>query len=410
MRTVERESSYRDIYEQILSCAPRLIYAAGLPVTMEEAPPGVHVESCVNEKAAYEMALAGAIAHKRTACLFSVDGVYDTLDPLMSSAYTGVKGGFVVVCMKEGALDVTPLGPFSKLPVLVSDGTADDLASALSFAFDLSERHEMPCLVETLPPKGPLSGAVWKAPKGSSNFVKDQDRWAAIPRFRYQLHKALNEKIEWIREEFDAYTGNVQALKGPLGIITHRACTNELPEDASRLVLGSVFPLPARLVSSFIEGREEVRIVEGDYPAIEVQVRKRDRVDGRLRRVEPADPPAAIPEGRENLFGFVVVRDRLGPASAINMAHGMARGGSKKILAVTDIDAFLHSGLPAFVNTLYNGSEYLLAIRTKGRSEELTRIFLGFGFQRFFHLASAGDLSRYGNESQLTVLFYEGEL
>src|SRR5208283_3212977 len=135
--------------------------------------------------AAFEMALAGAIVSKRTACLFSVDGVYETLDPLMSSAYTGVKGGFVVVCMKEGALDVTPLGPFSKLPVLVSDGTVEDLASALSFAFDLSERHEMPCLVETLVPKGLFPGAAWKAPRGSSAFVKNQDRWAAIPRFRY---------------------------------------------------------------------------------------------------------------------------------------------------------------------------------------------------------------------------------
>jgi TPP-dependent indolepyruvate ferredoxin oxidoreductase alpha subunit len=410
MRTLEREPAYRDIYQQILSCGPGLIYTAGLPVMMEEAPPGVHVESCVNEKAAYEMALAGAIAHKRTACLLSVDGVYETLDPLMSSAYTGVKGGFVVVCMKEGALDVTPLGPFSKLPVLVSDGTVDDLASTLSFAFDLSERHEMPCLVETLPPKGHLSRAAWKAPEGSSNFVKNQDRWAAIPRFRYQLHKALNEKIARISEEFEAYRGNVQALKGPRGVITHRACTSGLPKDASHLILGSVFPLPARLVSSFIQGREEVQIVEGDYPAIEVQVRKKERVDGRLSRIDAEACSTAVPEGREELFGFVVVRDKLGPASALNMAHGMARGGTRKILAVTDIDAFLHSGLPAFVNTLYNGSEYLLVIKTKGRSEVLARVLLGFGFERFFELASVGDLQRYENESQLTVLSYEGEL
>ncbi|HUJ69535.1 MAG TPA: hypothetical protein VLW86_08425, partial [Syntrophorhabdales bacterium] len=94
----------------------------------------------------------------------------------------------------------------------------------------------------------------------------------------------------------------------------------------------------------------------------------------------------------------------------INMAHGMARSGSERILAVTDVDAFLHSGLPAFVNTLYNGSEYLLAIRAKGRSDELARIFLGFGFRRFFPLDSAEDLPRYMNETQLTVLFYEGEL
>ena len=145
---------YRGILELMLSCGPRLVYGTGMPDKAKDASPGIHFESCVNEKAAYEMALAGAYASKRTACLFSVEGVYEALDPLMSSAYTGVKGGFVVVCVKEGALDVTPLGPFSKLPVLVSDGTPDDLAAALSFAFDVSERYEMPCLLETLPAEG----------------------------------------------------------------------------------------------------------------------------------------------------------------------------------------------------------------------------------------------------------------
>ena len=148
---------YRGILELMLSCGPRLVYGTGMPDKAKTARRGIHFESCVNEKAAYEMALAGAYASKRTACLFSVEGVYEALDPLMSSAYTGVKGGFVVVCVKEGDLDVTPLGPFSKLPVLVSDGTWDDLAAALSFAFDVSERYEMPCLLETLPPKEPFA-------------------------------------------------------------------------------------------------------------------------------------------------------------------------------------------------------------------------------------------------------------
>jgi hypothetical protein len=92
------------------------------------------------------------------------------------------------------------------------------------------------------------------------------------------------------------------------------------------------------------------------------------------------------------------------------MAHGMAKGGRKKVLALTDGDAFLHSGLPAFVNTLYNGSHYLLAIKTKGKSEEIVRILKGFGFSNFFRMSSAGDLSRYADEEQLTVLFYEGDL
>jgi TPP-dependent indolepyruvate ferredoxin oxidoreductase alpha subunit len=404
---------YGDVYDLILSFGPRLVYTAGLSEGAKKAPPGVHFESCVNEKAAYEMALAGAYAAKKTACLFSAEGVYEALDPLMSSAYTGVKGGMVVVCVKEGALDVTPLGPFSKLPVLVSDGTAGDLASALAFAFDLSARYEMPCLVETLPPKGrrrPKAAGARTAGTETSVFTKDTGRWAAIPKFRYQLHKALNAKIKRIREEFETYGGNVRAVKGARGVLTHRACTDPMPAGASVLALGSVFPLPVRLVAQFAEGMDDVRVIEGGYPAIEVQLRA-GGMDGRLRRCGAAEgatrPKAAA---RESLFGLTVVRDRLGPASSINIAHGMAKAGVKDLLALTDADAFLHSGLPAFVNVIYNGSDYLLAIKTNGREKEIAAALRGFGFDRISRLASSADIRKYRDDGRLTVLFHEGDL
>ncbi len=408
MTALEQESAYRHTYELILSCGPRLVYSADLPVMTGDALEGVYFAACVNEKAAYEMALAGAIAHKRTACLFSVEGVYEALDPLMSSAYTGVKGGFVVVCVKEGALDITPLGPFSKLPVLVSDGKGDDLPAALSFAFDLSERYEIPCVVETLPPMARRESAVGGALEGRSAFVKDQARWAAIPKFRYQLHKALNEKTERIREEFEHYSGNAWVRRGAQGVITHRACDEGMTSPGSVLALGSIFPLPTRLVSAFINEMEEVRIVEGAAPAIEVQVRESDKIDGALRKAEKGG--LAIPSGREELFGFTVVRDRLGPASAINLAHGMAKGGAKKILAITREDAFFHSGLPALVNTLYNGSAYVLVIERANKGAEIGRVLQGFGFSSFFRIREAGELAQYADAEGLTVLSYEGDL
>ncbi len=404
---------YSSLYDLMFSFGPRLVYTVGLSKGAKKAPPGVHFESCVNEKAAYEMALAGSYAAKKTACLFSVEGVYDALDPLMSSAYTGVKGGMVVVCVKESALDVTPLGPFSKLPVLVSDGTASDLASALGFAFDLSGRYEMPCLVETLPPKGrrrPKAAGTAAAGSEMSVFTKETGRWAAIPKFRYQLHKALNAKIERIREEFETYGGNVRAIKGAHGILTHLACTDAMPAGASVLALGSVFPLPLRLVGQFAQGMEDVAVIEGGYPAIEVQLRA-GGIDGRLCKSAPAGAKSggrAAPA--ERLFGLTVVRDRLGPASSINIAHGMAKAGVKGLLALTDAGAFLHSGLPAFVNTIYNGSDYLLAIKTDGREEEIGRALRGFGFDRISRLASPADIRKYRDEGRLTVLFHEGDL
>ncbi len=406
---------YQSIYELILSCRARLIYTAGKPgLEVSSAKgSGVHFEACINEKAAFEMALAGAWTAKRTACIFSAEGVYEALDPLMSSAYMGVKGGLVIAAVKEGVLDVTPLGLFSKLPVLVSDGSPKGLSSALSFAFDLSERYEIPCLVETLPPRGPLKRAnELRGPAGKATFVKNPARWAAIPKFRYELHKGLNEKIDRMRDEFETYPGNVQLLRGKKGLITHHACGEEVPgNDVSVLTLGSVFPLPQRLVSAFIDRMEEVGVVEGPYAAIGLQVKQKERIVGHLSPKGRHAGGAGASGAGEVLFGLTVVRDELGPASSLNIAHGMVKSGTEGgVLAVTDAEAFLHSGLPAFVNTLYNGSAYLLLIKTKGGAGELERLFRGFGFSRCFHVKTAGEIEDYHGEEKLTVLLYEGDL
>ena len=406
---------YRSIYELILSCRARLVYTAGA-AGLEPDPAkgqGVHFEACINEKAAFEMALAGAWTAKRAACVFSAAGVYEALDPLMSSAYMGVKGGLVIAAVKEGALDVTPLGLFSKLPVLVSDGSQDGLSSTLSFAFDLSERYEIPCLVETLPPREPFGRVEEPGPlAGVSTFVKNPARWAAIPRFRYELHKVLNEKIDRMADEFETYPGNVQLLRGKKGLITHHAAGKEvLGDDVSVLALGSVFPLPRRLVSAFIDRMEEVRVVEGPYPAIGLQVTQKERIEGRTSRKGAHAAAPGASGAREVLFGLTVVRDELGPASSLNIAHGMVKSGTeRRILAVTDAEAFLHSGLPAFVNTLYNGSAYVLLIKTKGEADELERLFGGFGFSRCFRVKTAGRIEDYRGEEKLTVLLYEGDL
>jgi TPP-dependent indolepyruvate ferredoxin oxidoreductase alpha subunit len=408
------EHMYQGMYESLLSCRPRLVYTAGKPGKEVNSAEGsvVHFEACINEKTAFEMALAGAWTAKRAACIFSATGVYEALDPLMSSAYMGVKGGLVVACVKEGGIDVTPLGLFSKLPVLVSDGSPDGLSSALSFAFDLSERYEIPCLVESLPLREPFERADEQgSPAGRSTFKKDPARWAAIPRFRYELHKALNEKIDRMREEFETYTGNVQILRGKRGLITHHAYEKEAPgEDVSVLALGSVFPLPQRLVSTFIDRMEEVRVAEGPYAAIGLQVKQKGRIEGDLS-LTPNAGGAGASKAREVLLGLTVVRDELGPASSINIAHGMARSGTEgEILAITDVEAFLHSGLPAFVNTLYNGSTYLLLIRTKGGADHLEHLFRGFGFNRCFPIKTAGEIKGYQGGGELTVLLYEGDL
>ena len=61
----------------------------------------------------------------------------------------------------------------------------------------------------------------------SAEFVKTPARWAATPKFRYELHKELNDKIEKIRTEFEGYEGNKKILKSKTGLITDRLSYRE---------------------------------------------------------------------------------------------------------------------------------------------------------------------------------------
>lgn len=115
------------------------------------------------------------------------------------------------------------------------------------------------------------------------------------------------------------------------------------------------------------------------------------------------------PKPDESIYGFDVVRDKLGPASSINMAHGICKSEpGKKILAITYEDFFLHSGLPAFVNSIYNDSRYTLLIMCNTKEEEIRKILRGFDFNNCHTIPSINEVEKFNAGSEMTVLFCKG--
>jgi TPP-dependent indolepyruvate ferredoxin oxidoreductase alpha subunit len=406
---------YDQICKTLAENGTRLVYTVNRTVAvalkkLEGDYPSLHGEISLNEKIAFELALAGAYSSKKTACVFTTEGLYEALDPLMSSAYTGVIGGFLLVCIKEIEEEITPLGPFSKLPIIVTEN-GNDFMRAVEYGYRISEKYEIPVIVQAaadgaVPGSGfQVSGAHSQCAIQKSQFTKNPSRWAATPKFRYQLHGALNEKIEKIRAEFEGYEGNIKTMKNKTGIITDRhSGLDFFDEDSSMLFLSTVHPLPSKLVNSFIDSMDEVFISEGPYPAIELQISDRSKIiSGKM------GTPGSRTKPDETMYGFDVVRDKLGPASSINMAHGIKKTeAEKRILAITFEDFFLHSGMPAFVNTLYNSSSYVLLILVKDKEEEIRRLLEGFGFRNAFHIDKYSEIERFKNAEELTVLFCKG--
>lgn len=369
----------------------------------------VHCEVSTNEKVAYESALAGAYASKRTACILSTEGLYEALDPVMSSAYTGVAGSFLIVAVQDNDEEVTPLGLFSKLPLIVTE-TESELEKALRYGYSISEEFRIPVIVQAMPAgyeRNEQAGPpVETRDRGDrSSFVKNPGRWAATPKFRYQLHGELNEKIKKISEAFETYEGNVITNRGSAtGLITDRLFRLEFyDEDASVLRLATVFPLPEKLTQGFIDGKDEILIIE-TYPAIELQIPDRSKVKPGFVNIVRGRP-----QYDEMIRGFDVIRDRLGPASSITMAHGIKKlDPGRNVLAVTFEDHFFHSGMPAFINTLYNDSAYVLLIMVSEREEDIKRVLDGCGFKNVFTTGDIEGLSRFRGTTEPVVVLYRG--
>ncbi|MBA4417248.1 MAG: hypothetical protein C0392_04970 [Syntrophus sp. (in: bacteria)] len=413
---------YEHVCRALLKKGVRLIYTTNRAVgkTLERLQgefPFMHHEVSLNEKIAFELALTGSYASKKTACIFSTEGLYDALDPVMSSAYTGVIGGFLIVCIQETMEEITPIGPFSKLPVITAEGE-DALAGSIEFGYAISEKYEIPVLIQAMPDETvqrstfniesePLSAQSLNSTFNAqhSKFTKDPGRWAATPKFRYELHKQLNEKIERIREEFETYDGNVITKKGRTGIITYRHSSSEFfDDDVSILYLATVFPVPVKLVDAFLADVDEVFMAEGPYPAIRMQIGDRAKIIS-----EPSLGIRKRSKPEETMYGFTVIRETLGPASSINMAHGIKKvEPDRMILATTFEDYFFHSGMPAVVNTVYNNSVFLLLVMGCRREEEVQRIMEGYGCRNFYHINEPSGIERFKEITEFTVLFYKG--
>lgn len=408
---------FEEIIDILLTEGIDFIYTANkglrpLKDKIEKTSSAVHFEVATNEKIAYELAFAASIVKKRSAFLTNTHNLFEAIDPIMSSAYMGVLGAMLVIVIRDTEDDVAFLGPFSKLPVIIEENQLR-LREAVSFGSYISERFEIPVLLELgmADLKNRITYKEKKSTdmkKSTAQFVKDTSRWAATPSFRYHLHVLLNEKIKKIKEEFESYSGNRCNIKGKTGFVTYRESeVSFFKDDFSTLVLSTVHPLPSRFVSNFMEKMDDVFIVSDPHSVIQFQL---DSFKEKIRSCSEGRPSSrSMMKKDEVIFGYRLIRDAFGPASSMNMAHAIKKlNPEEKILALTYEDNFFHSGIPAFINTLYNDSDYHLLIITKDKEAEIINFMEALNFQNYYILREFGELERYTKQKGFTVFILKG--
>ena len=276
----------------------------------------VYTEWSTNEKVAFEVALAASWAGLRAAVAMKQVGLNVASDPLFSAAYTGVKGGFVVIPADDPGPHSSQTEQDSRLMALNAKAPVFDPASPaearrmVGQALEFSERRGVPVILRpttrlchavqsmALANEAAVNGDVPK-----TAFRRDPPRWTATPKFRYRLHVELNQKLKEIEAEFNESPLNyvVQptterpSSPHPVGIIasgvafhTAQQALVELGVELPILKIGTPYPLPQKLVARFTADCQTVLVLEEPDVCIELQMADRRRVRGRLDGAVPA--------------------------------------------------------------------------------------------------------------------------
>ncbi|MFZ0132754.1 MAG: thiamine pyrophosphate-dependent enzyme [Desulfobacterales bacterium] len=267
----------------------------------------MHSQWAVNEKVAFEIAYAGCMAGLRTAVSMKQVGLNVASDPLMSAAYMGTAGGFVIISADDPGphssqteQDSRMMALMAKVPVLDPDSPRQ-AKEMVGLAYALSEAFKSPVMLRPTTRvchsrQDVLPGTIVVL-ETRPDFKKDPPRWAATPKFRYQLHLELEDKLARIAQHpatapvlRNPQAGGRRAVvsSGVAAAYTAETLTDlDLWDSLPFYQVLQPFPLHADFIRRLSDAYEEVLILEETSAVIEMQLADRRRVRGKLNGVVP---------------------------------------------------------------------------------------------------------------------------
>ena len=306
----------------------------------------MHAEWAVNEKVAFEIAYTASMTGLRAAASMKQVGLNVALDPLMSAAYTGVKGGFLVISADDPGphssqteQDSRLIAMAAKVPVLDPDSPTH-ARELIARGFEISERFGIPVMLrpttrvchacqDILPADVLPSDA-------KADFRKDPSRWAATPVFRNLLHRELSGKLAGIAE----WAPTAPILWNPEASGSRAVVASGVAAAHAREILEGMglwervpfyqvvqpYPLHTSFFSLVLEWYEEVLVLEEPAGVIEMQMLDRRRVRGKAT--------GAVPEAGELLPETVerVISEFAGIAHAVPVQQGPPPPGRRPTL------------------------------------------------------------------------------
>lgn len=384
----------------------------------------VDAQWSVNEKVAFEVALGASISGVRSIYSSKHVGVNVAMDPLMTSAYTGVGGGFIIVTADDPGLhssqneqDNRLIANFAKIPLLEPSSPAEAYKFA-KIAFEISEQFDTPVLMRlTTRVSHTKENVEISDRKETENkvFEKNAPKYVMVPGYAYKKHIALEEKLINLKKySEESELNRIEMNESSIGIIADGVSylyAKEAYPNASFLKLGMTYPFPDEKIKEFASKVKEVFVIEESEPFIENHVKQlginvkakdisyrigelnpalvKEIVEGKTKIEKPANArkPVLCPgcSHRSVFYALkklkaVVAGDigcytlgALKPLEALHTTVCMGASitifeslsktlGHDKVVGVIGDSTFVHSGITGLVNAAYNKAKGLIII------------------------------------------------
>ena len=252
----------------------------------------LYFEYSTNEKVAMEVAAAAANSGVRSMCVMKHVGVNVAADALMTLAYVGVKGGMVVLTADDPYMfssqneqDNRFYAKLSGLP-MVEPSSVEESKDMVAYAFEISEKLQEPVLFRTTTRINHSSGIVIlgeiKARQTKGDFVKDPFNLVPVPAVSRKLHVKLLENIEKAQGFSETSQYNFINGDGKWGIVCNGVSYNyasdainelNIADKVRILRVGFSYPMPEKIIKTFLKECEKVLVIEEGEPYMEEQVK-----------------------------------------------------------------------------------------------------------------------------------------
>lgn len=237
----------------------------------------VYAEWAPNEKVAMEAAIGASIAGARSFCAMKHVGLNVAADPLYTAAYTGVNGGMVIAVADDPGMHSSQNEQDSRHHAIASKvmmlepSDSGECKEFAKIAFELSEQFDTPVIVRLSTRVSHSQSSVElceREEKKLKEYKKTPQKYVMMPAFAKGRHVFVEERTAKLVEYAETSPLNRVEIsdKAEFGVITSGAAyqyaKEALGERASVLKLGTVNPLPVKLIQNFASKYEKVYIIE----------------------------------------------------------------------------------------------------------------------------------------------------